>query len=228
MYLHYSDDRYADSYSRAKLANIAADLFPHSKGFSPYMPNEGNDLFWTIDQGNDYKIKFFDDDSSKVELVHRYFDVVSLMAEAELLKLLTGADRIEILEHMKKSLDSGDETLMLFDEGNLSKAFLIGYRHNDTFESDYSRKSMANSISDMIPHRENFEAIKESDLEWVLDDERLFRLRFFEDDSAQMVISYEGDQPGLLMAMANWVYVRTGAKRVEFFTEGMDEAVSPR
>lgn len=36
----------------------------------PYKPNEWDDSFWTIDSGNDWKIKFHDEQS--FEVIHRY------------------------------------------------------------------------------------------------------------------------------------------------------------
>lgn len=30
----------------------------HRAGFIPYMPNEGDDTFWTLDSGNDWKVTF--------------------------------------------------------------------------------------------------------------------------------------------------------------------------
>lgn len=38
----------------------------------PYKPNEWDDSFWTVDAGNDWKIKFFDNDEHAFEVIHRY------------------------------------------------------------------------------------------------------------------------------------------------------------
>lgn len=38
----------------------------------PYKPNELNDSFWTIDSGNDWKIKFYKEDNSIFEIIHHY------------------------------------------------------------------------------------------------------------------------------------------------------------
>lgn len=38
----------------------------------PYKPNENDDYFWTLDSGNDWKVKFFEDSLLSFEIVHRY------------------------------------------------------------------------------------------------------------------------------------------------------------
>ena len=38
----------------------------------PYKPNEWDNSFWTIDAGNDWKIKFFEDNDNVFEIIHRY------------------------------------------------------------------------------------------------------------------------------------------------------------
>ena len=39
---------------------------------TPYMLNDTNDYFWTVDNGNNWKIKFFPEDPRKIEIIHRY------------------------------------------------------------------------------------------------------------------------------------------------------------
>ena len=38
----------------------------------PYLPNEHNDYFWTLDTGNDWKVKFFPGDDEKFAITYRY------------------------------------------------------------------------------------------------------------------------------------------------------------
>jgi hypothetical protein len=38
----------------------------------PYKPNEDDDLYWTIDSGNDWKVKFFADNPKRVQIRFRY------------------------------------------------------------------------------------------------------------------------------------------------------------
>jgi hypothetical protein len=37
----------------------------------PYKPNEHDDCYWTLDHGNDWKVKFDLEDNS-IEIIHRY------------------------------------------------------------------------------------------------------------------------------------------------------------
>jgi hypothetical protein len=38
----------------------------------PYMPNEGDTTFWTVDSGNDWKVCFFPDDPHVFGIKYRY------------------------------------------------------------------------------------------------------------------------------------------------------------
>lgn len=40
--------------------------------FEPYKPNEHDDTFWTLDSGNNWKIKFFRETPDVFELIYRY------------------------------------------------------------------------------------------------------------------------------------------------------------
>ena len=44
----------------------------------PYMPNDNDDSFWTIDMGNDWKIGFNDEDASIFYIMYRYVDIGSI------------------------------------------------------------------------------------------------------------------------------------------------------
>lgn len=62
--------------NREHLATLASQLlgvsgyaYTHSKDI-PYMPNEGDTSYWTLDAGNDWKIKFLD--TNTFELIQRY------------------------------------------------------------------------------------------------------------------------------------------------------------
>jgi len=43
-----------------------------SRGFSPYKPNEKDDTFWTLDSGNDWKVKFYPESPNIFEIIYRY------------------------------------------------------------------------------------------------------------------------------------------------------------
>lgn len=38
----------------------------------PYKPNENDDYYWTVDVGNDWKVRFFADCPHDFEIIHRY------------------------------------------------------------------------------------------------------------------------------------------------------------
>ena len=44
---------------RKHFAERLSALFPSVGEFQPYKPNENDDYFWTLDQHNDWKVKFF-------------------------------------------------------------------------------------------------------------------------------------------------------------------------
>jgi hypothetical protein len=54
--------------------NLAIDLskFLNLREFQPYCPNEKDDFFWTIDGGNDWKLKFLEDQPNRVQIWYRY------------------------------------------------------------------------------------------------------------------------------------------------------------
>lgn len=63
---------------RELIVNLASEIvestgqkkaYKYDEGI-PYKPNEWDDSFWTIDAGNDWKIKFHDEHS--FEVIHRY------------------------------------------------------------------------------------------------------------------------------------------------------------
>ena len=56
----------------SRIIEASADRLIVTDGPLPYMPNEGKTSFWTIDQGNDWKIKFGDEFTASFEVIHRY------------------------------------------------------------------------------------------------------------------------------------------------------------
>ena len=40
--------------------------------FAPYKPNEDDDMYWTLDRNNDWKVKFFPDESTHFGIIYRY------------------------------------------------------------------------------------------------------------------------------------------------------------
>lgn len=52
------------------MVKLIAQCMSNNRGFEPYKPNEQDDSLWTLDQGNDWKVKFHD--KRKMEVIHRY------------------------------------------------------------------------------------------------------------------------------------------------------------
>lgn len=65
---------YPFSYDRKEIARLISSLLIHPRhkdsSGCPYMPNSGDDSFWTLDTGNDWKVLFKED--RIIELYHRY------------------------------------------------------------------------------------------------------------------------------------------------------------
>ena len=56
----------------SSIIEARGDGFPSRTNGLPYMPNEGDTSFWTVDSGNDWKIKFSDTSINTFEVIHRY------------------------------------------------------------------------------------------------------------------------------------------------------------
>ena len=48
----------------------------------PYKPMEHDDSFWTVDEGNDWKVRFFHDEPDTFAIVHRYDNQQAIAALA--------------------------------------------------------------------------------------------------------------------------------------------------
>lgn len=60
--------------SRKSLAGILSTVIglrPPGPEFEPYRPND-DDLFWTLDRGNDWAVKFFLDEPFVFEISYRH------------------------------------------------------------------------------------------------------------------------------------------------------------
>ena len=57
---------------RYDMAMFVGSCMGDTSDFKPYMPNEGDDTFWTVDSGNNWKIKFFPEEPCHLEIIHRY------------------------------------------------------------------------------------------------------------------------------------------------------------
>jgi hypothetical protein len=61
--------------TRRIIADLASSIISanwwQGRSFEPYMPNDGDTTFWTLDYGNDWKLKFTDDHHT-FEVLHCY------------------------------------------------------------------------------------------------------------------------------------------------------------
>lgn len=64
--------KYSSDLDRESMAQCITRYMGALPDFKPYKPNEHDDSFWTVDAGNDWKIKFYDDKPKEVEIIHRY------------------------------------------------------------------------------------------------------------------------------------------------------------
>jgi len=74
---------------RAKLACILTELVnKHKTTGVPYCPNASDSFFWTIDSGNDWKLKISQEDPAKFAVYHRYDSVFEEKKDALAAKIL--------------------------------------------------------------------------------------------------------------------------------------------
>lgn len=100
-----SKNSYDTSERRCELATfLAYTISGHQLGEPyniPYMPNDGDDYFWTLDGGNNWKLKFDKDCPNEFEIYHRYGDASKGNDMVErlagwLLYRITGLESMEI------------------------------------------------------------------------------------------------------------------------------------
>lgn len=77
-----------------RLSNI---IEGETVGTLPYAPNQDDTWFWTLDLGNDWKVKFFEDDPNVFEIIYRYQCATNQFEEALAgwLKVRMGAEIYE-------------------------------------------------------------------------------------------------------------------------------------
>ena len=61
----------------------------------PYKPNEHDDYYWTVDHGNDWKVKFFRDEPCVMEIIHRYNNAEAVKSLANWVAYRTGGNIME-------------------------------------------------------------------------------------------------------------------------------------
>lgn len=85
VFIKYQHHEFDTSEKRQLFAKCVSDMmWNHPKSNCPYVPPaKKSDYFWTCDDDNDWKVKFFDDDPKKVEIVHRYKNTIAMTSLAE-------------------------------------------------------------------------------------------------------------------------------------------------
>jgi hypothetical protein len=114
--------------SIARFVTSISNFFPPQiSHFEPYKPNKDNYLFWTLDQGNDYKVKFFRDKPCELELIHRYCNLEVLILFAFWLH-----KNNDVMELQIKRVDFDKNKL---DENKLDENILIKFKNMFGFKA---------------------------------------------------------------------------------------------
>ncbi len=74
-----TSEPYTSRESRERFARFLAATI-EGQAFTPYMPNEGDDSYWTLDSGNNWKVLFFPDGSFDIR--YRYQNATNQREEA--------------------------------------------------------------------------------------------------------------------------------------------------
>jgi hypothetical protein len=72
----FENQTFAQRAERQRIAEFLASTINGyycfcANGF-PYKPNLPDDYFWTLDEGNDWKVRFFEDHAKSFQIIHRY------------------------------------------------------------------------------------------------------------------------------------------------------------
>lgn len=104
-----------DPSTRTELARCLSQLIEGKavRGI-PYMPNDGDTLFWTLDSGNDWKLKFFEKEPNVFEVYQRYH-----AGEEEFGRWLTYRMRLEVIEHVGIMQDRSLGTVYRMKDGRV-------------------------------------------------------------------------------------------------------------
>jgi len=65
-------DCFQTKVARKRFAEFLSFTVNGCFGFEPYCPNKEDTTFWVIDIGNDWKVKFDEQDWSTFEIIYRY------------------------------------------------------------------------------------------------------------------------------------------------------------
>ncbi len=85
-----------DASARTELAAYLSHLIEgQARRGVPFMPNDGDTLFWTLDSGNDWKLKFHESEPNVFEVYQRYH-----AGEEEFGRWLAYRMRLKVIEHV--------------------------------------------------------------------------------------------------------------------------------
>jgi hypothetical protein len=100
--IKYKHSRFDTSESRKQMAYYISNMFGPDNGFEPYMPNEWDDYYWTLDNGNDWKIKFnggnYNDKPGTIEIYHRYSNYEMIETICKWIAYRTGGEYFNEIE----------------------------------------------------------------------------------------------------------------------------------
>lgn len=88
--INYKTPVFAEPPQKQRFAEAVAKLFMNDSDFQPYRPNDADWDFWTVDQGNDWKLKFLADNA--VQVRHRYSNGEAMTSLAGWLAYRTGGE----------------------------------------------------------------------------------------------------------------------------------------
>jgi len=121
---------------RKHFAERLSALFPSVGEFQPYKPNENDDYFWTLDQHNDWKVKFFRTPiECRFNLTYRY-QSEGTKAEEAISGWIVRQHAAKILSHSKVTLHHIEDRckrLMKFQHPTIhfeqpdEKRFVVSY-----------------------------------------------------------------------------------------------------
>lgn len=89
---------YSQEHGRKRMAEVLSRIIDAlGSAEVPYMPNRGDHSYWTLDQGNDWKVKFLEDRPDCIRVTYRYQCEGNPYEEAlaEWLKVRLGAVVVE-------------------------------------------------------------------------------------------------------------------------------------
>jgi len=90
MQIQFSKPIFATESDRDKMATYLSYILNMGKKQGiPYKPDDDS-YFWTVDMGNDWRVKFFPDNQDTMEIIHRYKNMGAVSALSRWIAYRTG------------------------------------------------------------------------------------------------------------------------------------------